>query len=49
MAGGGGQRVFIIPSHDLVIVRLGHFRGDGPEMRQELNEALAGILAAVTR
>jgi len=47
MAGAGGQTTFIVPSHDLVIVRMGHFRGDGPEMRAELNEALQGILAAV--
>ena len=27
MAGAGGQFTWIIPSHDLVIVRLGHFKG----------------------
>jgi CubicO group peptidase (beta-lactamase class C family) len=47
MAGAGGQRVFIVPSHNLVIVRMGHFRGDTADMRRELNEALAGILRAV--
>jgi CubicO group peptidase (beta-lactamase class C family) len=47
MAGAGGQNTFIVPSHDLVIVRMGHFLGDGPDMRRELNEALAGILEAV--
>ena len=46
-AGGGGQHTFVVPSHDLVIVRMGHFHGDGPTMRAELNEALAGILSAV--
>lgn len=47
MAGAGGQRTFIVPSHDAVIVRMGHFEGDGPEMRQELNAALAGIMEAL--
>ncbi|MFQ5790748.1 MAG: serine hydrolase domain-containing protein, partial [Acidobacteriota bacterium] len=48
MAGGGGQRVFIVPSHDLVIVRMGHFRGDRAGMKalkaaqKQLLEALAG-------
>jgi CubicO group peptidase (beta-lactamase class C family) len=27
MAGAGGQFTFVIPSHDLVVVRLGHYRG----------------------
>jgi hypothetical protein len=27
MLGAGGQSTTIIPSHDLVIVRLGHFKG----------------------
>jgi CubicO group peptidase (beta-lactamase class C family) len=47
MAGAGGQTTFVVPSHDLVIVRMGHFRGDGEGMRKGLNEALRGILAAV--
>ena len=47
MAGAGGQTTFVVPSHDLVIVRMGHFRGDGEEMKRALNDALRGILEAV--
>lgn len=46
MAGGGGQRVFIVPSHDLVVVRLGHFRGDAAGM-EALDRALAHLMRAV--
>jgi CubicO group peptidase (beta-lactamase class C family) len=28
MSGAGGQTTLIIPSHDLVVVRMGHFRGE---------------------
>ena len=45
-AGAGGQRMFVIPSHDLVVVRLGHFRGDRAGMKT-LNAALAELIAAV--
>jgi CubicO group peptidase (beta-lactamase class C family) len=45
-SGGGGQRTIIIPSHDLAVVRLGHFRGSGPGMNT-LNEALALLMTAI--
>jgi CubicO group peptidase (beta-lactamase class C family) len=44
--GAGGQRTFIIPTHDLVVVRMGHFRGDRAGMKT-LNLALAELIAAV--
>ena len=46
MAGAGGQRVIIIPSRDLVIVRLGHMRGDTVGMKL-LDKAVRGIVEAV--
>jgi CubicO group peptidase (beta-lactamase class C family) len=44
--GAGGQTTFIIPSHNLVVVRMGHFRGDRPGMK-DLNAALGELIAAV--
>jgi CubicO group peptidase (beta-lactamase class C family) len=46
MAGAGGQMVFIVPSHDLVIVRMGHGKG-GPVYQQTLGPAIGEVLAAV--
>jgi CubicO group peptidase (beta-lactamase class C family) len=44
--GAGGQRTFVIPTHNLVVVRMGHYRGDRPGMKA-LNSALAELIAAV--
>ena len=43
--GAGGQRTFILPTRDLVVVRLGHFRGDRAGMKA-LNLALAELMRA---
>ncbi len=48
MAGGGGQRTIIVPSMDLVVVRLGHFRGSAIGM-ESLNKALEKLAEAVTK
>jgi len=45
-AGGGGQRTVIIPTHDLAVVRLGHFRGSVPGLSL-LNDALAVLMEAI--
>ena len=48
MQGAGGQSVWIVPSHDLVIVRLGNFKGSrqaGPT----LNKAMELLLGAVAK
>lgn len=46
MAGGGGQRTFVVPSLDLVVVRMGHFRGSAAGMAT-LNVALEKLVAAI--
>ena len=46
MAGAGEQRVFIVPSRDLVIVRFGHRRG-ASQATVNLNRALGEIVAVV--
>jgi CubicO group peptidase (beta-lactamase class C family) len=45
-AGAGGQNTWIVPSLDLVIVRMGHMRGAGAA-RRPTNAALAMVAAAV--
>jgi CubicO group peptidase (beta-lactamase class C family) len=46
MAGAGGQNTIIIPSHDLVVVRLGHSKGEAVG-KQGLSRALELMLQAV--
>jgi CubicO group peptidase (beta-lactamase class C family) len=48
MAGAGGQTTLIIPSHDLVVVRLGHYRG-GAVGFQSFMRALALLLEAAPK
>jgi CubicO group peptidase (beta-lactamase class C family) len=45
-AGAGGQNTWIVPSLDLVIVRMGHMRGQGPA-RRATNTALGLVVEAV--
>jgi CubicO group peptidase (beta-lactamase class C family) len=46
MAGAGNQKTIIIPSHDLVVVRLGHYKGGGPG-NEGLKNALSLLMEAV--
>jgi CubicO group peptidase (beta-lactamase class C family) len=46
MAGAGGQFTVIIPSHGLVVVRLGHFKGDAIGTR-DFGAALAQLLDVI--
>ena len=48
MSGAGGQTTLIIPSHDLVVVRLGHYRGDAAGALAFRN-ALQLLMEAVPR
>ena len=45
-AGAGGQNTWIVPSRDLVVVRMGHMRGQRPA-RSATNRALALVMQAV--
>jgi CubicO group peptidase (beta-lactamase class C family) len=46
MSGHGAQHVFVVPTHDLVITRMGHQRG-GPAGAQALNQALGLLMEAI--
>ncbi len=46
MRGAGGQSTTIIPTHDLVVVRLGKYTGSGPG-GQALNQAFGILMDAV--
>jgi CubicO group peptidase (beta-lactamase class C family) len=48
MAGAGGQTALIIPSHDLVVVRLGHYKG-APAGAGSFRRALALLMAAAPK
>jgi CubicO group peptidase (beta-lactamase class C family) len=48
MAGAGGQTTLIIPSHDLVVVRLGHYKGSAPG-DDSFKKALALLMEAIPR
>jgi len=46
MAGAGGQFTIIIPSHDLVVVRQGHYRGSAVGT-ESFKKTLALLVTAV--
>jgi CubicO group peptidase (beta-lactamase class C family) len=48
MSGAGGQTTLIIPSHDLVVVRLGHYKG-ATQGGASFRKALAILMEAVPK
>jgi CubicO group peptidase (beta-lactamase class C family) len=48
MQGAGGQSVWIDPAHDLVVARLGNYRGES-HANATLNKALEILVTAVPK
>jgi CubicO group peptidase (beta-lactamase class C family) len=48
MNGAGGQQVWIIPSHDLVVVRIGNYKGQR-HVRPTLGKALEILVNSVPK
>lgn len=46
MAGAGAQYTFVVPTHDLVVVRLGHFKGE-KSAEKDLARSLELLMQAV--
>ena len=46
MAGAGGQTTLIVPSHDLVVARLGHYKGSAPG-EESFKKALTLLMEAI--
>ena len=48
MAGAGGQTTLIIPSHDLIVVRMGHYKSAAPGAAS-FRKALALLMQAIPK
>jgi hypothetical protein len=46
MAGAGGQKTIIVPSRDLVVVRIGHFSG-AAKSQISLDQTLSALMELV--